>query len=123
MGETINGKGYQLRGEVVHVREVETVGAKQFQKRALIIRTPDARYPQEAPIYFVQANTSKLDGIAAGDDVTVTFDLSGREWNGKWYAELRGWKVEKHGGTETELTPGPAPAASGEAKAEENLPF
>jgi hypothetical protein len=102
-----NGKGYQLRGRVVTVGGVETVGAKGFLKRMIVIDTEDDKYPQQVPIWFVQGQTAKLDAAFAGDDVSVTFDLNGREWNGKYYAELRGWKIEKHGGADA------APATAG----------
>ena len=113
-----NGKGYQLRGRVVTVGGTETVGAKGFQKRLLVVDTEDDKYPQQVPFYFVQAQTAKLDGIAAGEDVTVTFDLNGREWNGRYFSELRGWKVEKHGGEQAAKDAGPQSEAE-----KQDLPF
>jgi hypothetical protein len=89
---TNNGKGYELRGRVLHVGGTETPGAGNFQKRIIVLEVGD-KYPQKVPIWFVQAHTAKLDAAFVGYDATVTFDLSGREWNGKYYAELRGWKV------------------------------
>ena len=32
---------------------------------------------------------------AIGDDVTVSFDLESREFNGRWYTDVRAWKIEK----------------------------
>ena len=88
------GKNYELRGRVLHVGGTETVGAKGFQKRCVVIQTADDKYPQKVPIWFVQASTAKLDKVFEGYDVTVTFDLNGREWNGKYFAELRGWAIK-----------------------------
>jgi len=28
-----------------------------------------------------------------GDEVEVMFDLESREYNGRWYTEVKGWKV------------------------------
>lgn len=128
-----SGKGYELRGEVVTVGAIETVGAKGFRKRLIVIRTDDAKFPQEVPIYFTQDNCGRLDNIAPGSEATVTFDVRGREYNGRYYPELSGWKIVNHSAqdpapTDQEPSPSPAPAASGEArpsqlKDEEDLPF
>jgi hypothetical protein len=122
---TDTGKGYQLRGRVVTVGGTETVGAKGFQKRMIVLDTEDDKYPQQVPFWFVQAQTAKLEGIFAGDDVTVTFDLNGREWSGKFFAELRGWKIEKHaGGNTCDQTTAPQTNPTTDAgKQEEALPF
>ena len=87
------GKGYELRGRVLHVGGTETPGGGKFQKRVVVIEVGD-KYPQKVPIWFVQAATAKLDAAFVGYDVTVTFDLNGREWNGKYFAELRGWAIK-----------------------------
>ncbi len=30
-----------------------------------------------------------------GEEVTVSFDLESREFNGRWYTDVRAWKAEK----------------------------
>ena len=30
-----------------------------------------------------------------GEDVVVSFDLESREFNGRWYTDVRAWKIEK----------------------------
>ena len=36
---------------------------------------------------------AELDGFREGDTVTVAFNIRGREYNGKWYNDLRAWKI------------------------------
>jgi hypothetical protein len=38
-----------------------------------------------------------LDGYQEGDRVKVSFDLRGREWNGKYLTNLNAWRMEKAG--------------------------
>ena len=87
------GKGYELRGRVIHVGGTETPGGGKFQKRVVVIEVGD-KYPQQVPIWFVQGATAKLDAAFVGYDATVTFDVYGREWHGKYFAELRGWAIK-----------------------------
>jgi hypothetical protein len=42
--------------------------------------------------------------IQAGEEMTVSFDINAREYNGRWYNDIRAWRVER----------GVAPAAAPE---------
>ncbi len=44
-----------------------------------------------------------------GDLVTVSFDIDSREYNGRWYTNIRAWKVEKK--SEENSTTPPPPSA------------
>ena len=40
--------------------------------------------------------------IQMGEELTVFFDVDAREYNGKWYNQIRAWKVERQAGTATQ---------------------
>lgn len=80
-------------GKVLHVGETEQVSDK-FCKRLLVLDDPmSEKYPQQIPFEFVQDAVSKLDGVNIGDKVTVSFNLSGREWNGRYFGSNKGWRI------------------------------
>jgi single-strand DNA-binding protein len=122
------GKGYELRGRVLHVGGTETPGSGKFQKRVIVLEIGD-KYPQKVPIWFVQAATAKLDAAFVGYDATVTFDVNGREWNGKYFAELRGWaiKIDREDGKAPEKPAAAEPAQQAAKQADQEtdgaLPF
>ncbi len=104
-----------LTGKVIRVGETVNVSDK-FKKRELVIET-DEKYPQSVPLEFVQDKTEMLDGINEGDTVTVSYNLRGREWNGKYYVNVQGWRLEKTGSA-------PAPVVENDpVQADDNLPF
>ncbi|MBQ2399402.1 MAG: DUF3127 domain-containing protein, partial [Muribaculaceae bacterium] len=49
--------------------------------------------------------------LAIGDEVTVSFDLESREFNGRWYTDVRAWKADKAGAANV------APMSSAEPQA------
>lgn len=57
---------------------------------------------------FVQDNVKLLDGLTAGQTVTVTFDIRGQEYNGRYFNNLQAWRIK------TETEDGPKPAADDE---------
>ncbi|MGA0208160.1 MAG: DUF3127 domain-containing protein [Ilumatobacteraceae bacterium] len=87
---------YDIQGKVIHVGDTEKVGQKGFRKRILVIET-DEKWPQQVPIEFCQDDVDRLDNLACGLEVEVEFAINGREWEGRYFVNLRGWKVRKIG--------------------------
>lgn len=83
----------EVSGKVVSIGQTESVGQNGFTKRLLVIETNE-QYPQKLPIDFVKDKTSLLDQIKIEQDVKIQINLRGSEHNGRWYAQIQGWKIE-----------------------------
>ena len=84
----------ELNGQIIVIGATETFGAKGFKKRQLVIKT-DSQYPQSIPIDFTQDKCIILDGYEIGEFVSVSINVQGSEWNGKYYVNLTAWKISK----------------------------
>lgn len=108
---------------------------EQWQSREYVIETQE-QYPKK--ICFEVFGTDKLQefNISNNDLIKVHFDITAREYNGKWYNSIRAWKVEHVnpdgsavGTTATPAaatapqTPAPAVAATTTHASDEDLPF
>ncbi len=85
---------YSIYGVVGKILEEEIV-SDSFKKRILVVNVTDGQYEQQIPIEFLQDKTSILDQINVGDKVIVSVNLRGREYNGRYYPSIVGWKVEQ----------------------------
>jgi single-strand DNA-binding protein len=83
---------YELSGSVKLIQEAKTFDSG-FTKREMVVIVEDGKYPQEINIEFVQDKVSLLDALQVGQNVTVTFDIRGREYNGRYFNNLQGWKI------------------------------
>ena len=101
-----------------------------FTKREVVVTSEEDRFPQDIAFEFVKEKAAMLDGIQEADRVRIFFDLRGREYNGRYFNSLKGWKIEKVGDT-AQAAPEPA-AASPAGRApmpkdvvedDDNLPF
>tara|TARA_S200002703_G_scaffold3018_5_gene4482 strand:+ start:8963 stop:9481 length:519 start_codon:yes stop_codon:yes gene_type:complete len=81
-----------LKGKVCHIGETQTVSDK-FKKREIVIDTP-GEYPQKVAFEFTQDKCELLDKYKIGEEITVYFNIRGREWNGKYFTNLNGWRIE-----------------------------
>ena len=72
----------------------------------------DGKFEQTVPIEYTGDKCGLLDDCEVGDEVTCTFNISGRAWNDRYFVSLRGWKLainkESGGGMPDEQDPRPA---------------
>lgn len=83
---------YDLTGKIKLIQEAKTFDSG-FTKREMVVIVEDGKYPQEINIEFVQDKAALLDSLHMGQEVTVTFDIRGREYNGRYFNNLQGWKI------------------------------
>ncbi len=49
------------------------------------------------PIQFNNQRCDEIQKVAEGEQVEVKFNLSGNEWNGKFFPKLQGWTITSLG--------------------------
>ena len=83
---------YELTGKIKLLQETQTFGSG-FQKREIVLIVEDGKYSQEICLEFVQDKINLLDNLSVGQDITVFFNIKGREYNGRYFNNLQGWKI------------------------------
>jgi len=83
-----------INGKIIVIGDTETIGAKDFKKRLLVVQT-DEQFSQSIPVEFTQDKTNLLDKFQINDLVKVSINLRGSEWKGKYYANIQGWRIDK----------------------------
>lgn len=84
---------YDLTGKVKLIQEPQTF-ASGFTKREIVVTVEDGKYPQDINLEFLQDKVSLLDNVSEGQEIKVFFDIRGREYNGRYFNNLVGWKLE-----------------------------
>ena len=85
---------------------------EQWQSREYVIETQE-QYPKKICFEVFGIDKLKEFNIRNNDLIKVNFDITAREYNGKWYNYIRAWKVEHvnpDGGTANQVS-APAPQA------------
>ena len=77
-----------------------------WRKQEYILET-EGQYPKK--VCFM-AWSDKIDefAIKEGESLVVTVDLESREYNGRWYTDVKAWKVTR-AGADSHDTPYTAP--------------
>ncbi len=82
----------KITGRIKVIGELQTFDSG-FQKQQFVVTTSE-QYPQDIALELYRDKVDKLNGLNEGDDVTVSFNLRGNEYNGKYYVNLQAWKIE-----------------------------
>jgi len=64
-----------------------------WQKQEFVIETLE-QYPRKICANIWGDKTAVLETLNIDDKVVMTFDLESREFNGKWYTDVKAWKLE-----------------------------
>lgn len=114
-----------ISGKVVQLLPVQTGQGKNgtWKKQEFILETGDT-YPKKVCI-AVWGDKIDMNSIKTGDMVDVSFDVESREYNGRWYTDVKAWKLSKKGANMTGNNAGNnVPAAYDMPPAGDNdLPF
>ena len=77
----------------------------EWKMQEYVLETHE-QYPRKICFNVFGADKISQFNRQAGEEMTVSFDINAREYNGRWYNDIRAWRVER--GT----APAPAPEYS-----------
>ena len=102
----------EVTGQLKAKFDTQTVSDK-FKKRDFVLATDlSTPYPQFVSFQVTQDKCSVLDGYNVGDEVKVSFNLRGREYNNptkgmQYFNTLECWRIEKLASGSLENTQAP----------------
>jgi len=92
----------QVKGKL-KVKGSEQAINDRFHKREFVLTDDSSQYPQHISFQLTQDKCALLDAFNIGDEMTVSFNLRGREWTSpkgeiKYFNSLEAWRLEKGAG-------------------------
>ena len=85
----------ELKGKIIRVLEEKTGTSSRggWRKQEYVIEIP-GDYPKQV-CFMVWGDKIDQLKIAEGQDLTVHFDLESREYNDRWYTDVKVWRVDR----------------------------
>jgi len=87
----------QLIGKLIQLLPLQTGMGKngEWKKQEIIIET-DGQYSKKVciAIWGDKINAQQLE---IGKTLSIEFDAESREFSGRWYTELKAWKIDANG--------------------------
>lgn len=109
----------EIQGKIIaalpEVTGISKTTGNPWKKRDYVLETHD-QYPRKVAFDLFGDKVDQYP-LEVGEEVVVSFDIESREYNGRWYTNLRAWKVEKGAGAAAAAPAGYATAAPAPAPA------
>lgn len=84
-----------ITGKITHILPLQTGAGKngEWRKQEFVIET-QGQYPKKI-CFALWGDKIDAAGLKLEDVVTVSFDPESREYNNKWYTDLKAWRVSR----------------------------
>ncbi|WP_321437612.1 DUF3127 domain-containing protein [uncultured Bacteroides sp.] len=116
----------EISGKIIAILPLQSGTGRngsEWKKQDYVIETHD-QYPKKM-CFNLWGDRIDQFTIQMGEEVTVSFDIDCREWNGKWFNDIRAWKVDRNPGAGENAQPfqQPANVEFTATDAKDDLPF
>ena len=119
----------ELEGRIVRKLGVQsgTSARGNWSKQEFVFEYQEGNFPTQVCMnVWGEDKVRELDKYQVGDKVKISFNLSSREYNGRWYTDVRAWRIEPAGyGAPAAPMSAPMPSADDMSSplSEDDLPF
>ncbi|OAV66000.1 hypothetical protein Barb4_03100 [Bacteroidales bacterium Barb4] len=100
----------KITGKVIALQEQSGVSNKTgntWKKQEFVVET-QGQYPKKVCFQLFGEERIAQAAIQTGNEVTVSFDINSREYQGRWFTNIDAWKVEHTAASSARPTPPPA---------------
>ena len=88
----------ELTGKIIAVlpeRGGVSKAGNEWKIQEYVLETME-QYPRKMMFNVFGADRLAQVNIQLGEVLTVSFDIDSREYNGRWYNDIRAWKVDRN---------------------------
>lgn len=100
----------ELTGIITKVLEersgVSKTTGNAWKAQQYVIETKETQ-PRQVMFEVFGEDKIKAMNIQVGEELTVFFDLDAREYQGRWFTQVKAWKVERTPVTDIQVPVGP----------------
>lgn len=86
----------EIKGKIILALPEVTGTSKAgnpWKKKEYVLETQES-FPRKVHFDFFGEKADQYN-LTVGEVITLSFDIESREYNGKWFTSIRGWKAEK----------------------------
>ena len=88
-----------ITGKIIQIMN-ETSGQSKtgntWTKQEFVIETYD-KFPRKVMMSVMGDKVQELKRFKVGDEIKASLNIESREYNSRWYTDVRAWKIESTG--------------------------
>lgn len=88
----------EIQGKIVQILPLQSgvgkASGKEWKKQEFVLETLESQFPRKI-CFNLWSDLIDRTALQVGEDVTVQVDIESREYNGRWYTDVKGWRVDR----------------------------
>ena len=87
----------EIEGKIIVVlpaREGVSARGTQWKSQDYVLETHE-QYPRKCCFSVFGSDKISLFNIQSGEELRVSFDIDAHEYNGRWFNNIRAWRVQR----------------------------
>lgn len=87
----------EITGKIYSILPVQTGQGKngEWKKQSIVLEVENGKYPKKVAI-TVWGDVIDKNTFTEGGEIDVKIDIESREYNGKWYTDVKGYSVTRN---------------------------
>jgi hypothetical protein len=84
----------QLKAKLTQLLPIQTGSGKngEWKKQDIIVES-DGQYPKQVCV-SIWGDKINEEQLIVGNILNIDFDIESREYSGRWYTDVKAWKIE-----------------------------
>ncbi len=115
----------EISGAVINLLPLASGQGKNgtWKKQEFILEIP-GQYPKKVCLHLWGEKVDEYK-LSIGDKITASINVESREYNGRWYTDVRAWKIQKESGNQgsNDAPPPPEENFVPDSGGKDDLPF
>lgn len=112
----------EIQGKIIYVLPLQSgvgkASGKEWKKQDYVLETIDGQYSRKI-CFSLWGDLIDRAALSVGEDITAQIDVESREYQGRWYTDVKAWRVDRGFISLQSPTVGAAPAAGYGAPAQQ----
>ena len=94
-----------------------------WKKQDVVIETLEGEYSRKICVTFFGDKSDESAKLVKGEKVKISINLESREFKGKWYTNVNGWKIDRAIAEDASMPPMPDSPDFSNVPEGDDMPF
>ena len=85
----------EFEGKVLHILPPTSGQSARgtWERQIVVFEQPNKQYGKEIAVTFMN-KSQEVSTLREGESYIVSFDIESREYQGRWYTDVRAWRIQ-----------------------------
>lgn len=87
----------EIKGKIIQILPLASGESRNgaWKKQEYILEVPNGNYAPKKVCFSIWGDKIDTFAIKENEELTISIDIESREYNSRWYTDVKAWKVQR----------------------------